>query len=227
MLTKSLVFDKKFFIPLALLAWLLVSLTFTLLIPRADAAYDPSNGCPSSNDEAMDQVYSPQRFRIINLCQQATATVTYFEEWSDGDWNVYVKNVNPSSLWSESGRANLRTWKQAQQTNDHEAADMIYEAIPRDLGSDCGVPPDGGNLGQPPSKDTSITVHGVYVTDKWHSWTEIHPITQITNNNNGQTCTRSASDNTSTSSGSSGSGPSWKEGNTCTWGWGGNKPRCY
>ena len=218
MLKKSLIFDKKFFIPLAVLAWLLLSLTFTLLIPRADAAYDPSNGCPSSNDEAMDQVHSPQRFRIMNLCQQATATVTYFEEWSDGDWNVYVKNVNPSSLWNESGRANLRTWKQAQQTKDHEAADMIFEAIPRDLGA-CGNP---GDLGSPPSKGNNITVYGVYVTDKWHSWTEIHPITQITNN--GQTCTRSASDNASTSSGS---GPSWKEGNTCTWGWGGNKPRCY
>ena len=145
---KSLVFRKKFLVPLALLAWLLVSLTFMLLIPRADAAYVASNGCPSDDKEAMDQVYSPQRFRIINLCQQATATVTYFEIWGDGDWNVYVKDVTPAGLWNESGRANLRTWEQAQDTTNnpkakdqHEAADMIFEAIPRDLGT-CGNPGD-------------------------------------------------------------------------------------
>ena len=214
----SALFQRKIIVPSALLAWLLVSLTFTLLVPRADAAYEAATGCPSNNDEAMDQVYSSQRFRIINLCQKATATVTYFEKWSDGDWNVYVRDLDKPSLWNDSGRANLRTWEQAQDTmsntkgDRHLAADMIFEAIPRDLGT-CGNP---GDLGSPPSKGNQITVHGVYVTDKWHSWTEIHPITQITNG--GTTCTRSSSDSTSTSS--SGSGQC-KE----TWGWGG-RDRC-
>ena len=59
-LIKTLV-SKKYFIPLALLLWLLVALSFTLLIPRADA-YDPATGCPANNDEALEGVNSPQRF---------------------------------------------------------------------------------------------------------------------------------------------------------------------
>jgi hypothetical protein len=179
---KALV-SKKVFVPLALLLWLLVSLTFTLLIPRAEA-YDPATGCPSNNTEAMEG----------NLCQQASGTVTFYEPWSDGDWNVYVNNLDNSTLWNEPGRKNLRTWNQARD-HGYGSADMIWEAIPRDQGA-CGNP---GDLGSPPKPGDRVMVHGVHVFDKWHSWTEIHPITQISNN--GQTCTRSGPTSTESSGG--------------------------
>jgi hypothetical protein len=212
---KALV-SKKFFIPLALLLWLLVSLSFTLLIPRAEA-YDPATGCPANNDEAMDGVYSPNRFRIYNLCQQVTGTVTFYEEWSDGDWNVYVNNLTNPSLWNEAGRKNLRAWDQAGN-HGYGSADMIWEAIPRDH-------ENGGLLATcTPSSPRSeaelypITVYGVYVTDKWHGWREIHPITQVTHH--GQTCTREPT-SAEPSEGSEGGGGQCKE----TWGWGGRN-RC-
>ncbi len=185
--------SKKFFIPLALLLWLLVALSFTLLIPRAEA-YDPTTGCPSNDTEAMEGVYSPQRLRIYNLCQQASGTVTFYEPWSDGDWNVYVNNLTNPSLWTEAGRKNLRAWDQAGN-HGYGSADMIWEAIPRDQGA-CGNP---GDLGSPPKPGDRVMVHGVHVFDKWHSWTEIHPITQISNN--GQTCTRSGPTSTQSSGG--------------------------
>jgi hypothetical protein len=202
--------SKKVFVPLALLLWLLVSLTFMLLIPRAEA-YDPTTGCPSNKTEAMEGVWSPNRFRIINLCQQASGTVTFYEPWSDGDWNVYVNNLDNSTLWNEPGRKNLRTWNQARD-HGYGSADMIWEAIPRDQGA-CGNP---GDLGSPPKPGDRVMVHGVHVFDKWHSWTEIHPITQISNN--GQTCTRSGPTSTESSGGGEG---------RCkdTWGWGGRN-RC-
>jgi Bacterial Ig-like domain len=65
---------------------------------------------------------------------------------------------------------------------------MIWEAIPDDH-------ENGGPLAAcTPSSPRSwserypMTVYGVYVTDTWHGWKEIHPITQVTSN--GQTCTR-------------------------------------
>jgi hypothetical protein len=201
--------SKKSFIPLALLLWLLVVLSFTLLIPRAEA-YDSATGCPADNDEAMAGVNNPQRFRIYNLCQQVTGTVTNYQKWSDGDWNIYVNKLDKPSLWTEAGRNNLRTWKQAGD-HGHGSADMIWEAIPNDLGT-CGNP---GDLGSPPKPGDTAKVHGVHVFDKWHSWTEIHPITQISING-GNPCTRS--DPTTESSGGGGQ---CKE----TWGWGGRN-RC-
>jgi hypothetical protein len=189
---KALV-SKKVFIPLVLLLWLLVSLSFTLLIPRAEA-YDPDTGCPANKNEAMEGVHSPQRFRILNLCQPVTATVTFYEEWSDGDWNVYVNNLTNSSLWNEAGRKNLRSWDQGGD-HGYGSGDMIWEAIPSDQGA-CGDP---GDLGSPPKPGDRVMVRGVHVFDKWHSWREIHPITQVSINS-GQTCTRSDP----TSAGSSG-----------------------
>ncbi len=182
---KALV-SKKFFVPLALLLWLLVSLTFMLLIPRADAT-DPTTGCPSDETEAMDQVYNPQRLRILNLCQEASGTVTFFEEWSDGDWNVYVDlDAGSENLVNAPGINNIQAWQQGQ------GADMIWEAIPRDLGP-CD--PNPGDLGPAPSAGESLRVRGVYVYDKWHQWYELHPLVQITHINpdgsDGQICTRS------------------------------------
>ncbi len=182
---KALV-SKKFFVPLALLLWLLVSLSFMLLIPRAEA-YDPATGCPSNKTEAMEGVYSPQRFRIYDLCQQAGGQVTFYEEWSDGDWNVYVRlDQANKNLVNTRSIKNLQAWRQARENG---GADMIWEAIPKDQGS-CGNP---GELGPDPSVGEHLTVNGVYVYDKWHQWFEIHPLTQIRHDSNGQTCTREQS----------------------------------
>lgn len=174
----------KFFVPLALLLWLLVSLTFMLLIPRAEA-YDPTTGCPSNDTEAMEGVYSPQRLRIYDLCQQASGTVTFYEPWSDGDWNVYVRlDQTYKNLVSAGSIKNLQSWRQGRENG---GADMVWEAIPRDQGP-CGNP---GALGPEPQVGERLQVRGVYVYDKWHQWFEIHPLTQITHTSNVQTCTRS------------------------------------
>jgi hypothetical protein len=186
--------SKKFLIPLALLLWLLVSLTFMLLIPRAEA-YDPTTGCPSNKTEAMEGVYSPQRFRIYNLCQQAGGQVTFYEEWSDGDWNVYVRlDQANKNLVNARSIKNLQSWRQARENG---GADMIWEAIPKDQGT-CGNPGDLGPEPQAPDPRRGIsgehlTVYGVYVYDKWHQWFEIHPLTQVRHDSNGQTCTRERS----------------------------------
>jgi hypothetical protein len=214
---KSLKFNGKIVVPLVLLVWLLVSLAFTVLIPRADAfAQNTTGGCPGNEAEAMTEVYSPERFRILNLCQQASGRVTFFEIWGDGDWNVYVRlDQSSRSLVDGSGIRKLQAWSQARQNG---GADMIWEAIPRDH-------ENGGLLATcTPSSPRSeaelypITVYGVYVTDKWHGWREIHPITQVTHH--GQTCTREPT-SAEPSEGSEGGGGQCKE----TWGWGGRN-RC-
>jgi hypothetical protein len=184
---KALV-SKKFFIPVGLVLWLLVSLSFTLLIPRAEA-YDPATGCPSNDDEAMEGVWSPSRLRIDTLCQQASGTVTFFEIWEDGDWNVYVQ-VDQTDLVNPRSIQNLRTWDQARQNG---GANMLWEAIPRDQGS-CGNP---GALGPEPSVGDVLQVRGVHVWDKYWQWYELHPLVQITEN--GQTCTRSGPSSTESS----------------------------
>ncbi len=210
----SLKFNKKLIVPLVLLVWLLVSLSFTVLIPRADASHYP-NGCPPNEAEAMQGVYSPERFRIFNLCQSASGKVTWFEIWGDGDWNVYVKlDENSRNLVDDSGIRKLRTWDQARQ---NDGADMIWEAIPRDHETNKRTGTPGPLDACEPSVGNQTTVYGVHVHDKWHGWKEIHPITQISNNG-GTPCTRS--DTTSTESSGGGEG-SCKE----TWGWGGRN-RC-
>jgi hypothetical protein len=212
---KSLKFNKKPIVPLVLLVWLLASLSFTVLIPRADANHvvdGSTRACPHNDAEAMTDVYSPERFRILNLCQKASGKVTWFEVWGDGDWNVYVKLDEASrSLVDGSGISKLQAWEQARK---NEGADMIWEAIPRDVGESGKQGTTTGPLTScKPTVDDQTTVYGVHVADKWHGWKEIHPITQITSD--GQTCTRS--EPTSTTS----SGGQCKE----TWGWGGRN-RC-
>jgi hypothetical protein len=212
---KSFKFNTKFVVPLMLLAWLLVSLSFTVLIPRADATHT-NTACPHNNTEAMTDVYSPERFRILNLCQQASGVVTWFEVWGDGDWNVYVKLDEASrNLVDGSGISKLQAWEQARQNG---GADMIWEAIPRDVGedgkNDTSGPLDPCRPDDPYSQDNKATVYGVHVADKWHGWKEIHPITQITYKS--QTCTRTEPSSTETSGGGK-----CKE----TWGWGGRN-RC-
>jgi hypothetical protein len=218
---KSLKFNTKYVVPMVLLAWLLVSLSFTVLIPRADATHvvdGSTRACPHNNTEAMTDVYSPERFRILNLCQKASGVVTFFEVWGDGDWNVYVRLDEASrNLVDGSGISKLRAWSQAGDHGDG-SADMIWEAIPRDVG-ESGKNATTGPLTScrpsPDSRGDQATVYGVYVADKWHGWKEIHPITQITYD--GQTCTRSEPTSTETSGG----GGNCKE----TWGWGGRN-RC-
>lgn len=213
---KSLKFNTKYLVPLVLLAWLLVSLSFTVLIPRADATHvvnGSTRACPHNNTEAMTDVYSPERFRILNLCQKASGVVTFFEVWGDGDWNVYLRLDEASrSLVDGSGISKLQTWEQARQNG---GADMIWEAIPRDVGEDGKNDTSGPLDSCRPSVGDQTTVYGVHVADKWHGWKEIHPITQVTSGS--QTCTRSEP----TSTESSGGGGKCKE----TWGWGGRN-RC-
>ena len=218
---KALKLNKKLIIPLVLLVWLLVSLSFTVLIPRADANHS-SSACPHNEAEAMTEVYSPERFRILNLCQSASGEVTWFELWGDGDWNVYVRlDENSRSLVDDSGIRKLRTWEQARQNG---GADMIWEAIPRDQAYDRKTGTTGPLAACEPAVRDQTTVYGVHVVDKWHGWKEIHPITQVENTGsdgsggtNDQTCTRSEP----TSTESSGGGGQCKE----TWGWGG-RDRC-
>jgi hypothetical protein len=109
--------------------------------------------------------------------------VTFFERWSDGDWNIYVRlDEAHKGLVNARSLKNLRAWNQAQEGG---GADMVWEAIPRDQGA-CANP---GALGPAPSVGDTLQVRGVYAYDKWHQWYELHPLVQITNN--GQTCTRS------------------------------------
>jgi hypothetical protein len=213
---KSLKFNTKYTVPLVLLAWLLVSLSFTVLIPRAEADHTDW-ACPHNNTEAMTDVYSPERFRILNLCQKASGVVTFFEVWGDGDWNVYVRLDEASrNLVDGSGISKLRAWSQA---GDHGegSADMIWEAIPRDVG-ESGKNATTGPLTScrpsPDSRGDQATVYGVHVADKWHGWKEIHPITQISNNG-GATCTRSEPTSTTSSGGQCKETRGWSGRNRC------------
>jgi hypothetical protein len=210
-------FNGKIVVPIVLLVWLLVSLAFTVLIPRADAFAQNTTGCPANEAEAMTEVYSPERFRILNLCQSASGQVAFFEVWGDGDWNVYVRlDQSSRSLVDGSGIRKLQAWSQARRNG---GADMIWEAIPAD--HENGGPLAACTPTSPRSEAElyPMTVYGVYVVDKWHGWREIHPITQATHN--GQTCTRPVSEtSTETSTETSGEGQC-KE----TWGWGG-RDRC-
>jgi hypothetical protein len=150
----------KFFVPLALLLWLLVSLPLWLLIPRVEAqATDPS--CPSPSEDPLAGVHHPSRLRVIEPCQQASGTVTYMETWADGDWNIYV-NLDPGSegLVSAEGIQKLREWPQASG-----GGEMLWEAIPDD---------QDGLLR--PSAGQHLEVWGAYVYDRTWGYTEIHPI---------------------------------------------------
>lgn len=150
----------RFFVPLALLLWLLVSLPLWLLVARAEAqATDPA--CPSSSEDPLAGVHSPSRLRVINPCQQASGTVTHMETWSDGDWNIYVDlDTDSEGLVSTEGIQKLREWPQASG-----GAEMIWEAIPDD---------QAGLLA--PSTGQYLDVSGAHVYDRTWGYTEIHPI---------------------------------------------------
>jgi hypothetical protein len=150
----------RFLVPLAILLWLLVSLPLWLLVPHAEAQYtDPA--CPSSSEDPLAGVHNPSRLRVINPCQSASGTVTHFETWSDGDWNIYV-DLDPDSeaLAPAEGVQKLREWPQAGGV-----AEMLWEATPAD---------QAGLL--EPSTDQHLEVLGAHVYDRTWGHTEIHPI---------------------------------------------------
>ena len=148
-------------VPLALLLWLLVSLPLWLLVPPAEAQYaDPA--CPSPSEDPLAGVHNPSRLRVINPCQPASGTVTHFETWSDGDWNIYV-DLDPGDsegLVSAKGIQRLREWPQASGV-----AEMLWEASPADQGKLLE-----------PSTGQHLEVLGAHVHDKTWGYTEVHPI---------------------------------------------------
>jgi hypothetical protein len=174
-------FVSKFFVPVVVLVWSLVSLGFLLSTPPANSQSD--SGCASSWEQAMSGVYSPQRLSQETLCQAASGEVTYVEKWGDGDWDVYLKNISPSGLVSASDIRNLQLWREAQKTRRHDAADMLWEIVPQDQGR-CAK----DKLTKPSAGD-SLKVQGAYVYDTNHGYHEIHPVYQETYN--GKTCTSS------------------------------------
>jgi len=113
----------------------------------------------------MDGAWGPSRLRVIDLCQQASGTVTFVEKWSDGDWNIYV-DLDPSSegLVSNESIKKLREWPQARG-----GAQMLWEIIPDDQPE---LPP--------PSEGQRVNVVGAYVYDRNWGYREIHPIYQET-----------------------------------------------
>jgi hypothetical protein len=151
---------SRLLVPLTLLLWLLVSLPLWLLVPHAEAQYaDPA--CPSPSEDPLAGVHNPSRLRVINPCQQASGTVTNFETWSDGDWNIYVDlDQDSEGLVSAKGIQKLREWPQAGGV-----AEMLWEATPAD---------QGGLL--EPSTGQHLEVLGAHVHDKTWGYTEVHPI---------------------------------------------------
>lgn len=151
--------EPKFFVPLAILLWLLVSLPLWLLAPRAEAqATDPD--CPAASEDPLAGVRNPTRLRMINPCQTASGTVTYMETWSDGDWNIYV-DLDPESeyLVSAEGIQKIREWPQAN------GGEMLWEAIPDDQAGLLEL-----------STGDRVEVLGAHVYDRTWGYTEIHPI---------------------------------------------------
>ena len=205
----------KFFITSALLLWLVVSLIFILLIPRA-SAQSASNVCPSKwGDEpgsptttenewsnapasgALRDVYNPSRFTNgYEICQQASGTVAYVESWGDGDWNIYTR-LDPqylpggsSPLVSRSDISHLRYWTQAKSTNSN----MLWEVVPKDQGS-CGggTQTFGSGTGLPqPSVGDKVQVTGAWVYDSGHMYKELHRLYQV-KYGDGTTCTAALS----------------------------------
>lgn len=147
----------KFFVPSALLLWLLISLIFMLLIPRADArstsdvcpsewGYESDsptmteNGAPAPASGALRGVYNPSRLMAGNngvptkydICQQASGTVTYVELWDDGDWDVYVQ-LDPEYLPEGSsplvGRSDVSNLRYWTQAKNVEGSHQAADML--------------------------------------------------------------------------------------------------
>jgi hypothetical protein len=149
-------FVSKFFVPVVVLVWSIVSLGFLLSTPSANSQSD--SGCSQFVGASYER------------CQAASGEVTFVEKWGDGDWDVYLKNISPSNLVSASDTRNLQLWREAQETRRHDAADMLWEIVPQDQGR-CAK----SKLTKPSAGD-SLQVQGAYVYDTNHGYHEIHPV---------------------------------------------------
>jgi hypothetical protein len=178
----------KVLVPLAVVAWLLLSLTFALLIPPADAQTSGSFCSGYTWKKALLNVYSPSRLKRINTCQQASGTVTFREKWGDGDYDIYVSlDPESKSLVTQQDIDNLRYWEEARD-HGNGPADMLWEAVPKDQGS-CS-----GNKGLiMPAQGTHLQGTGAYVSDNGHRsssglYKELHRLYETVDLGTGQTC---------------------------------------
>jgi hypothetical protein len=146
----DLLTTPKVLVPLAILVWLLASLSLWLLIIPAVKAQtvDPSDPvCPNSLREAMDDTWGMERldedarnpFRGRRLkvltdtsgnyqtCFQVSGHVVFAEKWpGDDDLNMYLElDADQENLATNAERKKLRRWAMARRVGD-----MHIETVP-------------------------------------------------------------------------------------------------
>ncbi len=129
---------------------------------------------------ALRGVHDPGRFTKYSTCQSASGVVTYVENWNDYDWDVYIDlDSGSQNLVTADDIKNLQKWSEAQQTKRHPAAEMLWEVVGYDQGSQCGSGSQSSGGLSKPSQGDHVQVTGAYVRDNNHDYKEIHRLYQI------------------------------------------------
>jgi hypothetical protein len=181
---RELLARPKSLIPLALLLWLLISVSWDLFVPRADEqveAAPPAQGTTTTADpdcpqNPLDGVRNPWRLRIIEECKEVTGSPVYAEYWFDEDSNEYF-NLDDKSLVTRGNIKKLQQWG--------HGGEMLAEAVPDHYKNDPSLQPSCLNRNEPDEPELSsgrcdgtqhVKYKGTYVYDRNWGHREVHPI---------------------------------------------------
>ena len=152
--------------------WVVVIFSVGLVLFVIWVAEQPERehaGRESTCDSSLwEHVYRRERLRVIEPCKVVEGRVRHIQQEADGDLHIRLA-VEDKSLLTENNFS-------------FQHGDLVVEVI-------CVNPPTsrdaieacrGFTQSLPiPTVGDSVRVIGAYVLDKQHSWTELHPVTQL------------------------------------------------
>jgi hypothetical protein len=146
---------------------------FSILTTFNSVAIYAQNTTEESCDASLwDHVYHPARLQILKSCTSVTGVIDHIKTEPDGDLHIRV-HLDPqfSSL--------------TNSVNDQlQAGDLVIEPVcdHEPTKSAAATESCSGFQNQIliPPEGTHVQITGVYVLDTKHGWTEIHPVSDIT-----------------------------------------------
>ena len=123
-------------------------------------------------------VENPARLSVHSFCAVAVGVVEYVYLAKDGDVHIEIRLL--------AGYEHLLN--EANNRTGHPGGRLVVEVIPYDQGEPACtselLDPEaricGPTVVNIPKLNQTIRVEGIWVTDLWHEWNEIHPAWNIT-----------------------------------------------
>jgi hypothetical protein len=139
--------------------------------------FAPINSVPayaeSCDPTLWDHVYHQARLNTIKTCITVTGIIDHNKSEPDGDHHIRVHLDPQYSDLVNSANENL------------QAGDLVVEPIcdHEPAGSTAAIDSCAGYQSQVviPPEGTHVQITGRYVLDTKHGWTEIHPVSDISN----------------------------------------------